>query len=286
MRLPPELHRRESPGRSGGWRTFGALAAGALFALPLLLMVSGSLRPAGTAAPPTPDLLPSPASTDSYGAAVQLGDLGQATLVSLLVAAIAVPLSVLVASWAGFALTQVGRRTTTVVVAASVVALMVPVTALLVPRFVLYRIAGLTDTLVPLVLPSLLATSPFYVLVYFLAFRRLPRDLFDAARLVDATPWQTWRSVAMPLVRPVTAAVAALVFVLSWSNFIEPLVYLYDRDLFPVPLALRSLSILDRTDHPVFLAGAVLASIPALVLFAVAQRLFLKDRPTLAGWGR
>jgi len=272
--------------RASGWRTIGALAAATLFALPLLLMVSGSLRPPGTAAPPTPELLPSPASTESYGAAAELGGLGQAVLVSLLVAAIAVPLSVVVASWAGFAMTQVSRRAATTLVVAAVVALMVPVTALLVPRFVLYRLLGLTDTLVPLVLPGLLATSPFYVIVFYLAFRAVPGDLFDAARLADLSPLRTWWRVAMPLVRPVTAAVAALVFVLTWSSFVEPFVYVYDRDLFTVPLALRSLSTLDKSDYSVFLAGAVLASVPALVLFIVAQRGFLQTDRRAGWWAR
>jgi len=257
-----------------------------LFALPLLLMVSGSLRPPGTVAPPTPDLLPRPASLESYSTAVDLGGLVQATLVSLLVAAIAVPVSVLVASWTGFAMTQLARRAVRLLIAASVLALMVPITALIVPRFVIYRLLGLTDTIVPLVLPALIATSPFYVLVYFLAFRTLPRDLYDAARLADASPLRMWWTVAMPLVRPVTVAVSALVFVLTWSNFIEPLVYVYDRDLFTVPLALRSLSILDRTDQPVFLAGAVLASIPALILFGFAQRRFLADFRGVGWLGR
>lgn len=273
-------------GRAAGWRTIGALAAAVLFALPLLLMVSGSLRPPGTVAPPTPDLLPSPASVDGYRVAVELGGLGRAALVSLLVAVLAVPLSVLVASWAGFAMTQVSRGAARLLAVASVVALMVPVTALLVPRFVLYRLLGLTDTLVPLVAPALLATSPFYVLVYYLAFRAVPGDLFDAARLADLSPLRMWWRVAMPLVRPVSAAVAALVFVLTWSSFVEPLVYIYDRDLFTVPLALRSLSTLDRSDYSVFLAGSVLASIPALVLFAIAQRWFLQVDRRPGWWGR
>jgi multiple sugar transport system permease protein len=213
----------------------------------------------------------------SYERAVEFGGLTQATLISLLVAAIAVPLSVLVASWAGFAMTRLPRWLARVFVAAALVALMVPVTALLVPRFVLYRLLGLTDTLVPLVAPALIATSPFYVLVYYVAFRSIPRDLHDAAALSDVSPLQMWRRMAMPLVRPVTVAVAALTFVLTWSSFLEPLVYVYDRDLFTVPLALRSLSTLDATDYPVFLAGSVLASVPALVLFAVAQRRFLHE---------
>jgi len=149
------------------------------------------------------------------------------------------------------------------------------VTALLVPRFALYRWLGLIDTLVPLVAPALVATSPFYVLIYYLAFRAVPRDLVDACLLADVSPLRTWWSVGMPLVRPVTAAVAALTFVLTWSNFLEALVYVNDRDLFTVPLALRSLSTLDPSDYPLLLAASVLAAAPALLLFGVAQRRFL-----------
>lgn len=263
--------------KGSGWRSIGALAAALLFALPLLLLVSGSLRRPGLPPPPTPHLVPDSASFASYERAVALAALGQATLFSLLVAAFAVPLSVLVASWAGFAMTRLPPRLARICVAAALVALMVPVTALLVPRFVIYRTLSLTDTLIPLVAPALVATSPFYVLVYYVAFRTVPRDLYDASVLADVSPFQIWRQVAMPLVRPVTVAVAALIFVLTWSSFIEPLVYIYDRDLFTVPLALRSLSTLDATDYPVLLAGSVLASIPALLLFAVAQRKFLHE---------
>ena len=118
---------------------------------------------------------------------------------------------------------------------------MVPLTALLVPRFAIFRRLGLIDTYAPLVAPALLGASPFYVLLYYAAFRRLPADLFDAAGSRDS-PLGIWRRVAMPLVRPVTVAVAVLAFVFTWGNFLDPLVYLYDRDLFTLPLALKSLA--------------------------------------------
>jgi multiple sugar transport system permease protein len=76
-------------------------------------------------------------------------------------------------------------------------------------------------------------------------------------------------------VRPVTAAVGALAFITSWSNFLDPLVYLYRRELFTVPLALRSLASLDPTNYPLLLAGAVLATLPVVAVFLVAQRWFL-----------
>ncbi|MER7420566.1 carbohydrate ABC transporter permease [Micromonospora peucetia] len=277
MRGPAPLP--EAAGRV--WRTLGAAFVLLVFVPPLLLLVSGSFTEPGLPPPPTPQLVPEPVSTTGYQQAVELGGLVRASLNSVLVALVAVPLSVLVAALAGFALARVAPRVTGVVVAASLVALMVPATALLVPRFAIFRMLGLTDTLVPLVAPALLGTSPLYVLVYYLAFRALPAELYDACLVEDLSPVRTWWRVALPLVRPVTAGLTALTFVLTWSNFLDPLVYVYDRDLFTLPLALRSLSVLDPTNFPVFLAGAVLATVPALAVFVLAQRRFLHhDDPT------
>jgi multiple sugar transport system permease protein len=264
-------------GRRARWRTLGALAVLVVFSAPLVIMIPGSLREPGLPPPRTLELLPDPVVFSNYERAVDLAGLARATVNSLLVAAIAVPLSILVASWAGFALAQLPRRLARALIAASFVALMVPLTALLVPRFAIFRSLGLTDTLVPLIAPALVAMSPIYVLVFYVAFRQLPRDLWDACRLEGMSPLRTWRRVAMPLVRPVTAAVGALAFVLTWANFLDPLVYVYRRELFTVPLALRSLAALDPTNYPLLLAGAVIATAPVVAVFLVAQRWFLHE---------
>ena len=172
--------------------------------------------------------------------------------------ALTVPVAVLVAAFAGFALAQLPARLARPLLALSFAAMMIPLTALLVPRFALFRTLGLVDTWAPLVAPALLGVSPFYVLIYYAAFRRIPRELGEAARLEGLTPFAAWRRVAMPLVRPVTAAVAVLAFVATWSDFLNPLVFLFDRELYTVPLALRSLAELDPTNYPLLLAGAVL----------------------------
>ena len=258
-------------------RQLAAIAVAALFVLPLWFMASGSLREPGTAPPRTPELLPSPATSDSYDRAFALVDLARHTVNSTLVAAVTVPLAVLFGSWAAFAIFLLGRRSQTILIALSFAALMVPVTALLVPRFALFRTLGLIDTYVPLVASALLATSPLYVLVFYVAFRRLPAELYEACRLEGMLPFAIWRRIAMPLVRPVTVAVGVLAFVVSWGSFLEPLVYLYDEDLFTLPLGLRSLAQLDRTSFPLFLAGAVTATAPVLVVFLAAQRFFLHE---------
>lgn len=269
--------------RWGGWRQPAAIALAVAFLLPLWFMVSGSLREPGTPPPRAPELLPRPLSTTSYDRAFDLVDLARYTANSLAVAALTVPLAVVVASLAGFAFLLVGGRARAFLVGASFASLMVPITALLVPRFTLFRWLGLTDTWVPLVAPALLGLSPFYVLLFYWSFRRLPTELLEAARLEGMTPFAMWRRVAMPLVRPVTIAVGLLAFIASWGNFLEPLVYLFDPDLYTLPLGLRSLEALDRTNYPVLLAGAVVATAPVVLAFVVAQRYFLhEDRG--AGW--
>ncbi|HET8652568.1 MAG TPA: carbohydrate ABC transporter permease [Gaiellaceae bacterium] len=269
--------------RWGGWRQPAAIALAVAFLLPLWFMVSGSLREPGTPPPRAPELLPRPLSTTSYDRAFDLVDLARHTANSLVVAALTVPLAVVVASLAGFAFLLVRGRARALLVGLSFAALMVPITALLVPRFTLFRWLGLTDTWVPLVAPALLGLSPFYVLLFYWSFRRLPPELLEAARLEGMTPFAMWRRVAMPLVRPVTIAVGLLAFIASWGNFLEPLVYLFDPDLYTLPLGLRSLEALDRTNYPVLLAGAVVATAPVVLAFVVAQRYFLhEDRG--AGW--
>jgi multiple sugar transport system permease protein len=269
--------------RWGGWRQPAAVAVAVVFLVPLWFMVSGSLREPGAAPPRSPELVPSPLSTTSYERAFDLVDLARHTVNSLIVSALTVPVAVLVASWAGFALLLLAGRKRSLLIGLSFAALMVPVTALLVPRFAMFRWLGLTDTWVPLIAPALLGLSPFYVLLFYWSFRRLPPELFEAARLEGMQPLAMWRRLAMPLVRPVTIAVGLLTFIATWGNFLDPLIYLFDPSLYTLPLGLRSLEALDRTNYPILLAGAVVATAPVVLAFAVAQHYFLhEDRG--AGW--
>lgn len=249
-------------------------------------MVTGSLRKAGLPPPRTPELVPSEPTLESYRRAFELVDLARYTFNSALVVAIAVPLTLLFASWAGFAMARLPRRAGAWLVAASLVSLMVPITALLVPRFAIFSWLGLTDTYVPLVAPALIGMSPFYVLLFYWGFRRIPSELFEACRLEGLSPFTVWRRIALPLARPVTVAVAVLAAVFTWSNFLDPLIYLFDESSFTLPLGLRSLAQVDRQDFPLLLAGAVTATVPVIVAFLYVQRFFLNERLTRGWLGR
>jgi multiple sugar transport system permease protein len=259
------------------WRGGVALACTLLFLLPLVVMVSGSLRPAGSPPPRTPELVPDDPTLANYADAFDQADLAHQALNSSVVVAVVVPMTIVVASWTGLAIRRLPGRAGRLLAGLALTALMVPTTALLVGRLTFFSWLGLTDTLVPLMSPALVAVSPFFVLLYGWSFGRIGDEQIDAARLEGAGWLMVWRRVLMPQVRPTTAAVAALAFALTWGNFLDPLIYLSDPDRYTLPLGLRSLAQLDPPDAPIYLAAAVVATVPVLVALAVTQRSFLRD---------
>ena len=254
-----------------------ALLAAAVFLLPLWFMISGSLRPVGLAPPAGFELLPPSPTLESYQRLPRLIPLGVYFRNSVLVAAIAVPLTVLIASWAGFGIRLLRRRGQRLAIAASLIVLMVPVTAVWATRFEVFRLVGVIDTYLPLIAPALAATTPFYVLIYAWTFGGVSDSQLEAARLEGASAWRMWRSLALPQAKTATLAVAVLAFAFHWANFIDALLYLSSQQRFTLPLGVRFLQLLNPTDWPLLMAGCVVMTLPAVGVFLFAQRLFLDD---------
>lgn len=253
------------------------LAVGALFVLPLYWVIVASLQPTGQALPSRLIWWPDQVTFANYRRIFELLPLARYALNSVIVVAIAVPVTLLTASWAGFAMTQLPARVRDMLIGLLVAALMVPLMAVWLSRFLVYKWLGLLDTLGVLIAPALLGSSPFYVLIMFWALRRIPRDGIDAARMDGAGAFRIWWSVALPQVRPALLAVTVLSFERHWSNFIDPLLYISNPDRYTLPVALLALQQLHRTQWPLLMAGVVVVTLPAVLVFLLAQRAFLSE---------
>lgn len=245
-----------------------------LFLLPLVFMVLGSLRQPGLPPPDGFEWVPETFDVSNYATVQHIVPLVAQVRNSLVVVALAVPVTVLVASWAGFAIATARPRTQLRLIVLSLIVLMIPLSALWVPRFVMFRWLGLIDTPWSLMAPAVMGTSPFYVLLFALAYARIPKALYEAARLERLSPLATWWRVALPLTRPATFTVAILAFVFHWSNFMDPLLYLFSEDRYTAPLGLRALQTLEAANHPLLLAGSVIVTLPAVIAFLGVQRAF------------
>ena len=100
----------------------------------------------------------------------------------------------------------------------------------------------------------------------------IPRDLVEAARLDGCSEFAIWWRVVLPLLGPALGTLALITFIGSWNNFIGPLVVLRDMDRYTLPLALRSLQGSGQTPWGALCAGAAIAVMPLLVLFAFTSR--------------
>lgn len=249
-----------------------------LFLLPLLWMLTAALREPGLPPPRSVEWLPTSPTVDNFGTVFELLPFGRYLANSLAVVALAVPLTIITASAAGFAMALLERRSRVALVVLSVALLMVPVTALWLTRFLLFRWAGLSDSLLALVVPALAGSSPLFVLLYYWTFRRVSPEIFEMAHLDGAGAFTTWGRIAMPQAVPTSIAVAVLTFLLYWSDFISPLLYLRSQDLYTLPLGLRQLQQLDPSDWPLLMAGALMLTVPAVLFFLLVQHLFLGER--------
>ena len=247
------------------------------FLAPLAFMISGSLRKIGAPPPEGFEVVPTGAGLSAYSKLRDVIPLGTFLKNSLYVVAVAVPVTIVVASWAGFALSQFTGRSRRVFLAMTLTVLMIPLPMLWIARFIGYLHLGVLDTLVPLMAPALAGTTPFTVLLAYRAFRRIPPELFEAARAEGAGAVQSWWRVGLPLVGATTTAIGAIALTVHWGNYLDALLYIGRESSKTLPLGVGRLAGLDLTDLPIMLAGAVVLSLPPVVALLIAQRRLLSS---------
>ena len=254
-------------------RAAGLLAVCGTFSGALLLMALGSLGTPGLPAPGGGfDLVPDRAHWENYLFAVRAVPLGAQLLNSTLVAVIAVPVSVLVASATGFALLEGSLVTRRAIVGLTLLALFAPPMMLWVPRAALMQRAELAGEPLVLTYSALMGTSPLLVLFFAVVYRQLPRSPLDVARLEGLSALRCWWTVMLPAAPQAVFGAGAIAFIVHWGNVVEPLLLLTRPERQTAALGIRELAALDPAFYPVFLAAAVIVTLPPVLVLLLAQR--------------
>ena len=183
---------------------------------------------------------------------------------------------------AGYALALTDFRGRKLILTTTLVVMIMPSAALVLPIFLELNGLGLIGTAWSVILPF--SFFPFGVyLVYIYFATALPRDILDAARVDGCSEWKVFRAIALPLARPVIGLVAFFSFVGNWNNFFLPYLVLPSSDQFPIQVGLNQLLSSTPSFNPVAGAGLditspelalaiILAIMPVLVLFGFSQR--------------
>lgn len=199
---------------------------------------------------------------------------------TLIVATATTVISLFITSLAAYAFATMafpGRRTLFVAILAT---MMVPWAALIAPLFIIVKTLGMLNTYEGLILPMVVTPLGIFMLKQFI--ETLPAGLYDAARLDGASEWAIYRRIVIPLVRPALVVLGILVFMFQWSNFLWPLVVTTESNMRTLTVGMASLRGPGvQVEWGIIAAGAVMTMLPAVIVFLLFQRWFM--RASLAG---
>lgn len=241
------------------------------FLLPFLWMVSTAFKPSEMVYISPPQWIPQPATLENFREAWGLLDFPRFIRNSFWVTGLTVLGTLLSSSLVGFAFATLPARGRQFLFNLLLATVMIPVSVTLIPLFVLFSKLGWVNTYLPLIVPHFFANA-FYVFLFRQFFRTLPPELFESAELDGCNPFMAYWRIAIPLSRPALIAVAVFSFVGAWNDFLVPLVYLSTNSRFTLALGLSLFQGTYYTQLHYLMPMSLVALLPVLLLFAVAQR--------------
>ncbi|ATL70408.1 carbohydrate ABC transporter permease [Nocardia terpenica] len=240
---------------------------------PILWALSASLKTQGEVSDPNP--LPARPRWSNYGAVFERLPLGRMLLNTVLYAGCVTAGQVFFCSLAGYAFARLRFRGREALFLAYLATLMVPLTVTAIPQFILMRAFGWVDTPWAMIVPGLFGSAfGTYLMRQF--FRTLPAELEEAAILDGCTTWQVYWRVLLPHARPAVLVLAVLTWITVWNDFLWPLIMIQRNGIATATLGLVRLQGQYHTDWPILMAAAMIVLAPMLVVYAVAQKAFVR----------
>jgi multiple sugar transport system permease protein len=253
-------------------RGAGLLALGLVLGigtvLPLVVMVLGSLKPEVEVTAPT--LLPQQPTLENYVYVFTEVPFARYLLNSAFVAGVITVVALWFHSMAAYALARLRFPGREAIFLAIFATLLVSLPVVMVPTFAVVRTLGLVDTYGGLIIPAVFNAFGIFLLRQF--YISMPGELEEAALLDGASYWRVYRSVILPLSRPILSALAVFFFLANWNAFVWPLTITSDPALRTVQVGIAGFQQQYDGNWNYILAAATVAAVPMLLMFLFFQR--------------
>lgn len=247
-----------------------------IFISPLVFMIVNSFTTREGATTLPPSWIPDPFSTQAYDTIFNAS--GTPVLRwfanSMIAAALHAVLVVVTASLAAYPLARMSFRGRGVVFGAIIATLLIPPVILIIPNYLIVSEFGWLNSLTAIIIPT--AAGAFGVFFMRQFFLGIPVELEEAGRLDGANRAQIFFRIVLPLAKPALATLALLAFLTNWNDFLWPVYVLFSADVQTLPAGLSTLQTANAVRYDLLLAGAVIASVPVLVLFVFLQRFIIE----------
>jgi len=252
------------------------LVLGIAITLPLLWTLSSSLKPAGAGTRFPPEFIPKVFVWDNYPHVFRMIPFMTFFKNSVIVSSLAVLGELLSASLVAFSFARLrfpGRNFLFLLVLAT---MMIPYPVTMVPTFIMFNLLHMVGTFLPLVLPPYFGPA-FSIFLLRQFFMTINLELDEAAKVDGASEFLIYSRIVLPLSKPVLATVAIFSFMANWNDFLNPLIYLSDSNMYTLALGVNFLrSFRGGGDLPLQMAASVMFIAPCVLLFIIAQRSIVK----------
>lgn len=242
--------------------------------LPFIWMILTSLKTQSEAITIPLQILPDKLLFSNYVSVFRKVPFAKMYLNSIISTGVIVGVQIILCSMAAYAFGRIKFLGRNVIFAALLAVLMVPSSFFILPQYLLLQKMGLLNTIPALFIPGLFSAFGTFLMRQF--FMALPNDLEDAARIDGCNHFMIFTKIMFPLVKPGVVALAILTLRSAWNDLMWPMIVNTSPEKMTLSAGLSFLQGQYTTDYPIMMAGAVLAVLPLLVLFAIFQKQFIE----------
>ena len=247
-----------------------------IFLIPLLWMISTSLKTPEQIFSPNIRWIPNPVVFKNYISAFHFVNLINAFKNTLFISVLNVIGVLFSCSLAAYAFSVLKWRFRDVFFYSSLATMMLPEMVTLVPQFVLFQKLGWYGSFLPLIAPYFCGNA-FYIFLLRQFFLTIPRELHEAASIDGCSEFNIFKNIYLKLSIPALSVVALFQFLFSWNDLMKPSVYLIDQNQYTLSLALQQFKAQHGgTEWALLMAATTITIIPIILIFFFAQKTFVQ----------
>ncbi len=246
--------------------------AGATLA-PLVWMVSASFMPTGQSSTFPPPFFPRTFTLEHYVSLFTRMNLARYLFNSAFLSLAVTAISLLVNSMAGYAFAKYRFRGRDPLLKLLIASMVIPSQVTMLPLFLMLNKLGVINTYVGVIIPGMASVFGIFLIRQFAM--SVPDSLIEAARIDGAGDFRIYRSLILPLCKPVLVTLAIFTFMGTWNDFLWPLIVMTDDSMYTLPVAIANLSLEHVQDTELMMAGSVMTIAPVLLLFAAVQKYYI-----------
>lgn len=261
-------------------------AAGASFVLPYFWMVSTSFKPTGYEFDYPPVWIPNPIVWQNYVDTWKLLPFATWLWNTVVIVGLSMAGTIFTSSMAGYGFARLRFPGRGFLFSICLSTMMLPSIVTLIPKFILFTNLGWVGTNLPLWVPAWFGGDAFFIFLCRQFFLGIPYELDEAARIDGASSWRIYGQIMLPLCKPVLATMAIFAFQGSWNDFLNPLIYLPDRNKMTLAVGLNTMLGMYQTNWNYLMAASTFMTLPVIIIFFLAQRHFIRGITTTGLAGR